>query len=321
MFGRRFVSGCTTAKQAILLSEKPVFTGAGPFIELPSFTAIGDPSNLLNITVPSSSFVNIKSGSLVAIDGDLNGMTSSRQMLTAQVDYQKLYVENPVSLIINGNNHYSIINVDKTEKWKVIDSSNIIAWSGFTLDLKSVALFKKFFSFETFGQGKLILQGSNQLFEIDIDRNEEVLINPNSLVATNSPIIISTPLNNSRIDWPKLKIGNMFNNRVFHKINHYYGQFVNYLSQQLAKLGLNALFDPISHYYSVISRQIKFGWNWFTLNLIYPFSTKPIYLQIKGPCRLLVNNVHSTKNRKMFTKQEIQQIFQGNSKSIQSKGN
>lgn len=306
------MSSSTAARQVIRLSEKPMFTGAGPFIELPRFTAIGNPSNLLNITIPSSSYLNIKSGSLVAVDGDLNGLTSSRQLLTSNVDYQQLYAENAASVIISGNNHYSIIKVNKTENWKVIDSNNIIAWSGFTLELKPIEIFQKFFSFQTLGLGTLIVQGSNQLFEIDIDNNEELIINPNSLIATNSPTIKFAPLNNSRINWSYLNKWKLktFNNRGLQIVSSYLKQFANYINNIFVQTGVNGVFSPVSKYYHLIIDQMKSGLDFITLNFIHPYSSKPIYLYIKGPCKLLLNNIHTTKNRSVFTKQEIHHTFQ-----------
>lgn len=350
---RRFVSTGRALRQSIQISEKPHFTGAGPFIELPNFASIGSSANLLNITIPASSYLNIKSGALVAIDGDLNGLSSYQQKLLTFVTYNKLVAQNPVSIIINGKSHYSVIDVAKADNWKILSSNSLIAWSGFTLDLLPAPLFGNSHSFKTTGSGKLILQGENQLFEVEIEKNEEITINPLSLVATNSDSINPTALNNSRINWERL---NFFKgSKVIEYITHAKSYVeekvtpaksaaveldvpkgipspqesslasVKTQSQEVTTKALLKISpmegsldkviakDPLTNKDSIsITKEIKKVWDWISLNLLHRFSTRPIYINVKGPCKILIDNTYARNNRSFFTKYEIHNIFRGN---------
>ena len=280
----------------------PKVTGNGPFIELPSFKPLGNPSDLLNITLPQSSKLSIRNGTIIGINGDLKNLSSVPQILH-KTEYQELMSNSSVSLLINGGmNNYSIIEINGIEdKWTILNDKNIIAWTGFNLQLKPIELLEKCNSFQTNGKGIIIVNGEEQLFDITLSPNEQILINPNSLIASNSSISYST-LNRP---WTEpLKLSRNFQlPTVFRSyINSFKSSISSQYSKIIISLGIINQMKVLKSYYNSFKQFI-------TYNLINKFYNKPIYFKITGPGRLLLdNNVHLT-NRKNFTKKEINDIL------------
>lgn len=280
----------------------PKVTGNGPFIELPSFKPLGNPSDLLNITLPQSSKLSIRNGTIIGINGDLKNLSSVPQILH-KTEYQELKSNSSVSLLINGGmNNYSIIEVNSIEdKWTILNDKNIIAWTGFNCRLKPIELLERCNSFQTDGKGIIIVNGEEQLFDVTLSHNEQILINPNSLIASNSSISYST-LNRP---WTEpLKFTRNFQlPTIFHS---YINSFRSFISSQYSRiitsLGIINQMEILKRYYNSFKQFI-------TYNVINKFYNKPIYFKITGPGRLLLdNNVHLT-NRKNFTKKEINDIL------------
>lgn len=280
----------------------PKGTGNGPFIELPSFKPLGNPSDLLNITLPQSSKLSIRNGTIIGINGDLKNLSSVPQILH-KTEYQELMSNSSVSLLINGGmNNYSIIEVNSIDdKWTILNDKNIIAWTGFNLQLKPIELLERCNSFQTDGKGIIIVNGEEQLFDITLSPNEQILINPNSLIASNSSISYST-LNSPwtepfKFSW-KIQLPTIFHS--------YINSFKSFISSQYSRiitsLGIINQTKILKSYYNSLKQFITF-------NVINMFYNKPIYFKITGPGRLLLdNNVH-LKNRKNFTKKEINDIL------------
>ncbi|CAG90810.1 DEHA2G17622p [Debaryomyces hansenii CBS767] len=280
----------------------PKVTGNGPFIELPSFKPLGNPSDLLNITLPQSSKLSIRNGTIIGINGDLKKLSSVPQILH-KTEYQELTSNSSVSLLINGGmNNYSIIEVNSIEdKWTILNDKSIIAWTGFNLQLKPIELLERCNSFQTDGKGIIIVNGEEQLFDITLSPNEQILINPNSLVASNSSISYST-LNRP---WTEpLKFSRNFQLPTI--FNSYINSFKSFISSRYSRiiisLGIINQMKILRSYYHSFKKLIIY-------NVINKFYNKPIYFKITGPGRLLLdNNVHLT-NRKNFTKKEINDIL------------
>ena len=309
----RFVCLGSRLFQSIQLATKPQFTGAGPFIELPTFNALGKSSNLLNVTIPSSSYLSIKSGSLVAIDGDLDLLVSYSKSLPNSITYSEVYTQSPVSIILNGNDNYSVIDIeDKSERWLVLDATNVIAWSGYTLELEPISIVSKLSSLKSQGKGTLVLQGSDQLFNITVEEGEQMLINPNTLIATNSSVefcSVKSPSILSTISWPKITFPKLSRSGILGVIPGYYDQFKHKLAKQLAELGVSKSMDSVRSSVHQFMTTVRSGWDYVKMNLFDLLSPKPIYVKVQGPCKLLIKNTPPMSNRKMFTKQEIHGIF------------
>ncbi|ODV80637.1 uncharacterized protein CANTADRAFT_37599, partial [Suhomyces tanzawaensis NRRL Y-17324] len=167
---------------------KPTVTGNGPFVALPEFEPIGSPSHLLNVSLPSSSKLNIRSGSMVAIDGDLSKLASTTRWLTPHTDYEEVRTNAAVSLVINGNGeNYSIIDIkDAREQWSILRDDSIVAWTGFSLKLTPTSIVRRENSFLSYGKGVIVVNSPTQLLEITLKEGEEMVVNPDSLVATST---------------------------------------------------------------------------------------------------------------------------------------
>ncbi|RLV96178.1 Altered inheritance of mitochondria protein 24 mitochondrial [Spathaspora sp. JA1] len=277
--------------------SKPLVTGNGPFIDLPKFTPIGN--SLLNISLPKHSTLNIRhhddssSSSLLAINGDIHDIVS-----TNTDQYQQLKANNPVSLVINSNS-YSII--DTKEDWIILNDANLIAYTGYNFNITPISILNKFNSVKTKGNGTLVL--NDNLFNLELSSSEEILINPNALVATTSEIKykILEKSNSSKKSWslPKYGIfGSILNNRFFDKINQYRTDITSKLTANNLTvytrpviLGIKKLIDWIQLYASTIIKR------------------KPIYIKIKGPGKLLINNNPGVSNSQVFTRSEIKTIY------------
>ncbi|KAK6463103.1 hypothetical protein DFJ63DRAFT_334660 [Scheffersomyces coipomensis] len=312
--GRDELRRLTTAT----IAEKAEFTGSGPFIELPQFRSIGNPSKLLNITLPQSSRLNIRHGSMVAINGDLSQLVSYTRSLTKFTQYEELHSGDSVSVVINGNNkNYAIIdaeskssNVNNTP-WIVLNDENIIAWTGYNFELKSKSILDKYRSFETSGKGTLVINGDNELFSIQLNPNESLLVNPSTLIATNGSISFkvldgqnNATLTNILKSIPSINLPTV----------GIIGSFVNSIRARInslkALITTNQVIVDINRYIGTTSQYIAKIYDSIKLSLTGTIIKKrPIYIEIKGPSKLIINNNTSVPNHRLFTKTEIEKIY------------
>lgn len=294
---RRFLTYPQDVVEELSTENLPKGTGRGPFIEIPKFKPLGDPCRLLNITIPRFSLLNIKNGSIVALNGHLEGLRSSQRILN-NTTYQELLTELPISILISGaSKSYSVIEIkDKEEKWTFFGEKNLIAWSGIDMDIHSRKHSDKIVSFESEGKGTIVIDGKGELFDITLEKDEVVFINPESLIATNVDVAVST-LNNS---WAITSFGRF--PRPFHIIRQYYDKarrsFLSALTSSFRNLRSNPTFDKVCVYWSRFVTYIK-------LSVINWMLDRPIYLKAKGPGRLLISNTIHLSNRSFFTKKEI----------------
>lgn len=301
-----------------LLSNKtlPTGTGSGPFIELPDFTPLGSPSHILSITVPRSSHLNIRSGAVVAINGDLGAVSGTTQQLTKNTEYQALYTEEPLSLLVNGdsqkdssNRSYTVLEVtDKSEKWTVLRDDSIVAWTGYDFQLDAAPILEKHRSFVTNGKGFLVVGGQDQLFDVLLQKGEEMAINPASLVATTA------------VFRPEVLGGTL---------RHKAARLGDYMPFSVPSLGLRKVFSSIKGVFSdnyrklLLSQQPELrrylnigGLYWhkvasFLRLDVYVALAKraPIFYNVKGPGRLLISNSALKGNSHTFSYREIERIF------------
>lgn len=305
----------------------PNGTGRGPFIELPKFKAIGEPSNLLSISLPKSASLNIRNGSIVAINGDLTAIKSEPKSLSGSARYQQLFTEALVSLLVNGtiNNkkqieNYSIINVEeKGEEWTILNEQSLIAWTGLNLELVPTTTFDKLSSVKTKGKGVIVVNGSNQLFDITLANNESIIINPNTVIASTISDFDPQILKNNTIYTELIpqSIPKLF--QLFKKPFDYIPSVVSITVNQwvqdtkrtlrrnyqsaLKLLGLQPYFLAIANYWRASVQFIR-------LNILVSIAKrKPIYFRLTGPGKLLVNNDKLVANLTLFSKQEIDAIY------------
>ncbi|KAK6200189.1 uncharacterized protein RJT21DRAFT_114618 [Scheffersomyces amazonensis] len=316
----RSLSTSFTRLNNISIAERPQFTGNGPFIELPEFNPIGSPSKLLNITLPQSSRLNIRHGSIVAINGDIGQLVSYTRSLTKFTTYQELHSQDSVSFIINGNNkNYTILNSESTTKpWTILNDENIIAWTGYNFQLEPIKVLEKFRSFQTSGKGTIVINGDNELFDINLNENESILLNPTSLIATDGKIQfkVINGENNTRI-WNllsslKLPTFTLPTTGLIGSINNSitgnYNQFKHAIVKQTTS---NDAVQWINKSWNQISSTINSAYHWIKLRLTGTIiKKKPIFVDIRGPARLIISNNTVISNHRLFTKSEIQSIYE-----------
>lgn len=316
--------------------DKPLGTGAGPFVELPKFKTIGNDGNLLQVVIPkSSSNLNIQfnSNSIIGINGsvteNLDLQVKNKYIpISGSIEYQELITnnDNDLNLFIQGNN-YKLIELNKSQSpWIFLRDENLVGWiENFKLDFQPVEILQKFKSLQVKGTGYILINGGNcnDVIELNLNANEEILINPNSLIAIN---------------------GNNINDVSFQLIPH--DKLFEFKLPQIPSLpslplthGIrNKLLDPVKSmvqnlkvkYQNLLSttndmisqnEYMKSLMNWVIKSYQYIYSKlfyntegfllrrNPIFMKIKGPVKILMNNKHVTNNNKLFTNKEIKSFL------------
>lgn len=280
----------------------PKGTGNGPFIELPTFKPLGNPSDLLNVTLPQSSKLNIRNGAIIGLNGDLKTLSSNPQILH-KTEYQELLSNSSVSLLISGGmNNYSIIEINNIdEKWTLLNDENIVAWTGYDLKLKPIEVLASRNSFQTEGKGIIVVNGDEQLYDITLGSNEQIIINPSSLIGYNSAVSYTT------LKGPWAQLLNLSNKiRLPSIVRPYTKKVKTFFNLQYSKLvlsiGIHDQMNTIATYWRTIKQFVS-------LNVINMLYSKPIYFRVSGPGRLLLDNNVQLPNRKTFTKKEINNIL------------
>ena len=209
---RPIITSSTTNQQAILNSstitiDKPLVTGSGPFVEVPKFKPIGNPAKILQVVLPQSSKLNVRSisNSIIAIDNSSTDQAPDNEAFIVNnkhsvIDYQEIYSKCDLNLIIQGNNenNFKLIELKNQQlksqdDWIILQDYNLIGWiDNFKLNIESIDLLDKFSSLKVNGNGYVLIDGgSNEVYELDLDENEDMLVNLNSLIAINKPSSIS----------------------------------------------------------------------------------------------------------------------------------
>ncbi|CAN3359852.1 hypothetical protein DICA3_D07074 [Diutina catenulata] len=288
--------------QAVVqVARKPLASGNGPFVELPTFTTLGSPSNLLNITVPSSGCLNIRDGYLVGIDGDLDGIMTTETVHNG-LKYHAVQPFNPISVLVAAKAaNYAILNNSPVTKWTILNHQNIIAWSGHNLDLNPKHVTSKLVSFQAIGEGKVVVNGTNQrLFDVVVEDGERMLVNSNAVVATTTNLNF-VGIRRPRMTWPSLP-------RLHLPKLPNFGYFANlkmWWDEQKSKLQTS----DAARVWHEISSACGRGWRWVQLQFLDRVWRTPIYAEITGPARVLVNN-QSISSGRLFSNAEKYQVLQ-----------
>lgn len=312
------------------IGQKPTVTGNGPFVEEPHFEPLGDPSRLLNIRLPQSSKVNVRAGSIVSINGNISDISYDVKNLSPNTFYQQLYTESSNSFAISSKSgNYSIIEVENgNEEWTILRNNSLISWTE-GLKLKEIDSFSKIRSFRSFGKGKIVVGGESPIYGINLDANEEILINPNALVAINKPFEFEI-FNQLTINIPSLS-GGYIRSQIFIKrlisrlpklglgptLRSYVDKLLNIKNDGLKSASQLFQNSTSSLQSSKIFLQLKNKLYSFThhISLIMynkVLNRKPILFKVKGPAKLLLNNNNMLSNSHIFSKEEINYIFKKN---------
>lgn len=179
---RTLQEALTSATKVDAFGQLAKGTGRGPFIELPKFSPIGSPGHLLKMQIPVSSTVNIRSGSIIALNGDLDRIRLSR---AANPHFQLLETMAPATMVMSGNQNeaYHVIEASLERPWTILRPSNITAWCGYDLELTSFAVTEQLQAYKTTGRGTLVVSGSRSLYAVKLEAGEELEVLPDNLVA------------------------------------------------------------------------------------------------------------------------------------------
>lgn len=253
---------------------------------------------MLNITIPASGCVNIRLGFVVGVDGDVNGIMSTATNHNG-LEYHAVQPLTPVLVLIAGRSaNYALLDNNVHDQWTVLNQRHIIAWSGLNLDLAPTRVLSKLASYQATGNGTLVVNcdETGSLFNVEIKNGEEVMLNPNAVVAT------TTPVEYTALQKARIKFG-----------------WTSWLPQiTLPRLGLIGLigvkWDGIKD--KIITKDIRLILNqalsywhqctkWVAHNIFRRIQRTPIYARVRGPAKLLLNTKLMMANGRLFTNSEI----------------
>ncbi|EGV61495.1 hypothetical protein PSN45_000169 [Yamadazyma tenuis] len=303
---KRFVTTSTDISRAVATETLLTGTGNGPFIELPEFEPLGNPTNLLSVKMPQSSNLSIRHGSLIAMNGDLAGVSSVSRKLSDSFKFQVLQSESAVSLIVGGKmkpnrmNNYTLLHIsDKSETWTVFNDSSVVAWTGYGLEIEPTHVLSRWNSVKTIGKGHVLVSDGNKMLEIDIPEHESVFVTPNSLVAsTVEPVFRTIQTFNVLPKMPQLSL------------RWKTPRFVaNAYARAVERLGAQNVVAEVSRSATRFKYHINNVVLFVRLYVVNRVFGKPIWAQISGPSKLLVSTNEQVRGERVFTKQEIEDIY------------
>lgn len=286
-------------RQSVLLAAKPLVLGNGPFIDIPKFVPIGHPSHLLNITIPSAGRLNIRHGYVVAVDGNLDGAMTTATNIQG-LEYHVIQPFSPLLVLVAGNAaNYALLENTPSEKWTVVNLHNIIAWSGYNLDLRPVHILEKCHSYQTSGEGTVVINSDQgALFNLDVGEGEELIVNPSSVVATTTEIRfvgLQRPPRDHKLITQWLPA--VPRTGIIGTLGTKWDQF----KQQVVT-------HDVAQKWQEVRSHIKNINQWVRINLVNKIWRQPVYARIRGPAQVLVNNV-SLSPSKNFTSRELDQAW------------
>lgn len=287
----------------------PRSTGAGPFIELPTVEPIGEPGTALRIQLPESSTLNIRTTSLTALNGNISDISGDLKSLTSKIWYQSVRLSSPMCLLVSGAtsgaNNYSVINVKKGDKWELANVDNLVAWAGYDLSVSPKANGLRT-SLLCEGTGFLVINGFHNVLDLTIGENEQILLNPNSLIASNVSLNRLARLGVTSIS--------NFNSKGFaipFPLRAVYAKYSTIVKSSFrssaaslgAALGLHQNVGLSTERWQQRLREVQ---KWLSLTVRSRiFNTAPLYYSVVGPARILVIDRCQVPNRLNFTKSQI----------------
>lgn len=344
---RQIITSTTNNQQTILNSDtiiidKPLVTGSGPFVEVPKFKPIGNPANFLQVVLPQSSKLNVRSisSSIIAIDNSSTKQQQDNEAFVVTnkhsvIDYQEIYSKCSLNLIIQGNNenNFKLLELKNQQlqiqdDWIILQESNLIGWiDKFKLNIESIDLLEKFSSLKINGNGYILIDGgSNEVYELNLHENEDMLVNLNSLIAINKPsssittdlkyqVIpyfynITNPINSlvriPKFSIPEYGIASELFNPIRKSMNTFtsnYKNFVQNIRNEANKYHwLKIIRATTIKIYQCIYSKLFYNSEGVLLR------RNPIFMKIKGPAKLIMNNNETINNNRLFTYKEIKSI-------------
>lgn len=324
----------TDISESVGTDSLPKLTGNGPFVELPKFEALGSPTSLLNVTLPASSRLNIRNGSIIAMNGaKLDTLTTRVKNLShiRPLLYQEMLSVSPVSLLVSGGLNFTILDASEEKSWAIANVQNVVAWTGFNLELvpqarllsggNGIYSLSNFTGLRTEGKGKLVLRSQSDLFDVKLEAGEQLLLNPSNLVAHSftksegGTFAKFTTLKSERLQFPpsfnwiervtiRLRgVSNWIQNATKYVYIKLGGKPSS--TKRVTKTGTSEVSKSIGQLTKFSSKFVNFISSQFT-RLI----RSEVYYQVEGPCELLISSGNGKSHSKTFTKSELDSIYE-----------
>lgn len=272
----------------------PSVTGKGPFVDFPKLDLIDSSGAILNIQFPESGYLNIRTASIVALNGKADIFVAGVNLLKPGVWYLSILLKSPVSLLVSGGDlKYLLLNTQRGDKWIIKSFESVAAWSEHDLpvflnECKDSSLS----SLHSEGGGTIVLQSIMKPFEVNIEPGEQILVNANSLLACNVSmekqvsLLEDSPFNkllNSLAPVLKSSLDRLYGNLLHHTSD---GQerLLAYLSFTRFASIRNALHAIKSSL--LVKRIIDFTKS--TLRALFR-NQGVLYYKIEGPAKLIVS--------------------------------
>ncbi|ODQ65239.1 hypothetical protein NADFUDRAFT_83274 [Nadsonia fulvescens var. elongata DSM 6958] len=189
------------------LQDLPQVSGAGPFPLTPRFEVLGNPATLINVSLPASSVLYTRRGSIIGINGQIENVSSSlssNQAFTRATQripflYHKISSTTPASVLVSSQtphlSTFAVISLDGTQDWTIAQRKALVAWSGAALRIEpntpslrsNRASFPKWGTTGVYGRGEVALVGNGHVYRIELQQDEEILVHPTNLIALSSP--------------------------------------------------------------------------------------------------------------------------------------
>lgn len=255
-------------------------TGRGPFIELPKFSPIGSPGSLLKMQIPASSTVNIRSGSMIALNGNLDSL-SLRQKTDS--DFQLLEAMAPATMVMSGNHDeaYRVLDVSNDRKWTVLRARDITAWCGYDMELQRCSLTPTIEAYRTSGRGTMVVSGGSSLYEVNLSPREEMDVIPEHLIAFQGgnaiPLKTSGAVSNKWIPLKYIRVPEVVRITVRDWKNALGQQWHHLMTASGLERQLQIVSSPFRSAARYMVPYIKRVW------------AKQAYFQVVGPARLLIS--------------------------------
>lgn len=269
----------------------PLSTGAGPFISYPQFTPLNP---LLNITLPSSSVLNIRNeANILVANGELNDVKSGKRVVRVgdrPLVFNQIYSENTsLSLILSNQDKNNFVNIElgKEQSWVVKNKRNLIGWYGGDLQINPNPNAERegiqFTPGDLTTKANLILGNDAQLFTIYLTKDEIINLHSPSIIAhsTLNPVNI--------VEYPRFpkfdatlgqfhtitrKIG-----QLYHKIITILGPRNDAPKDEVANIPESSTVLP-----PIVKETVDSVTN-YVHGVLYP-----TYTEVKGPAKIIISN-------------------------------
>ncbi|KAL7270765.1 Altered inheritance of mitochondria protein 24, mitochondrial [Rhizina undulata] len=194
----------------------PKLSGAGPFpagmsemhfsgmhetdmcVPDVKFEVLGAPYSLLSVSLPASSTLYSRRGTLVGVNGKVENAISTlsllepfrRALLRIPFLYQKITSTSPITCLISTNSPnttFGVIELDGKADWMVTQKDALLAWTGHSISVTPTINRKMSLAHwgnsKLVGRGLVALVGRGQIYQITLKPGEEFIVHPSTLLA------------------------------------------------------------------------------------------------------------------------------------------